>query len=83
MIKLKLDDMMWEHRLTITTLAKKTGLSRQRLGELRNKAEVQRGIQFATLDKLCEALGCGVGDILEYVPDGDENEITQGEQLAL
>lgn len=26
-------------------------------------------VEFATLDKLCEVLGCEVGEILEYLPD--------------
>jgi putative transcriptional regulator len=26
-------------------------------------------IEFATLEKLCEVLGCEVGDVLEYVAD--------------
>lgn len=26
-------------------------------------------IPYKTIDKLCALLGCGVGDIIEYIPD--------------
>ena len=32
-----------------------------------------RGVRFSTLAKLCAALGCQPGDLLEYEP-GDEEE---------
>jgi len=69
MIRLRLNDLMWERRFTITELHRVTGISRQRLGALRNSPELQYGIQFGTLDRLCTALECGAGDILEYVPE--------------
>ena len=34
-----------------------------------NKA---RAVRFSTLEAICKALDCQPGDILEYVPDGEE-----------
>ncbi len=34
-----------------------------------------KAVRFSTLDALCEALDCQPGDLLEYVPDSEENEV--------
>ena len=52
-------------------LAEKTGLTKSQLSLIFN--EKAKGLTFKTLDRLCEALDCGVGDILEYVP-GERQE---------
>ena len=66
-IKVKLAVKMAEQQIrTIAELSRRTGLARQTLTALwRNST---RGISLETLDKLCEALGCQPGDLLEYVP---------------
>ena len=50
-----------------TELQAKTGLGYSTINALYH-GKTER-IEFATLDRLCEILGCGVGEILEYVPD--------------
>ena len=64
MIRNRLSTLMGERRMKITTLSKMTGISRTTLTELYyDRAE---GMQFETLDRLCKALGCAVGDLIEY-----------------
>lgn len=70
MIKVHLSRIMGEQRLKISEVAKMTGLHRNGITKLYN--EETDGIKFDTLDKLCAALNCKVGDIIEYVPDTGE-----------
>lgn len=46
-------------------LAMKVGITQANLSIL--KTGKARGIRFETLDKICSALNCQPGDILEYV----------------
>lgn len=67
MIKVHLSRIMGEKRLKISDVSKLTGLHRNGITRLYN--EDTDGIKFDTLEKLCMALGCNVGDIIEYVPE--------------
>jgi putative transcriptional regulator len=66
-IKLHLSKIMGERRIRARKLAEQTGMMPTTLSMLYN--EKVEGIRFETLDKLCAALECSVGDLLEYVPD--------------
>lgn len=44
-----------------------TGLAYSTINEMSNNRT--RRIDFDTIDLLCSALGCSVGDIIEYEPD--------------
>ena len=68
MIQMKLDDVMWERHFTTAKLARETGISRQAISQWRHHPRCHGGIKFSTLGKLCAALNCGVGDLLEYAP---------------
>jgi len=57
--------------MKLKDLAKKTGLAVNNLSILKtNKA---RAIRFSTLNQLCKALNCAPGDLIEYVPETEEN----------
>jgi putative transcriptional regulator len=65
-IKLNLDRVMLERRVSLTELAEKVGITLANLSILKtNKA---RAIRFTTLEALCRELRCQPGDLLEYVP---------------
>ena len=65
-IKLNLDRVMLERKLSLTELADRVGITLANLSILKtNKA---RAIRFSTLDALCRELGCQPGDIIEFVP---------------
>ena len=66
-IKIQLSRIMGEQKLKVAELSRKSGISRYALYELYH--ERTKGIGFETLAKLCQALDCSVGDLLEYVPD--------------
>lgn len=65
-IKLNLDRVMLERRITLSELADRIGITLANLSILKtNKA---RAIRFSTLEALCTALNCQPGDLLEFVP---------------
>jgi len=64
-IKLNLDRVMLERRVSLTELAEKVGITLANLSILKtNKA---RAIRFTTLDALCRELQCQPGELLEFV----------------
>jgi len=71
MIRINLDVMMAKRKISLTELAEKVGLTMSNLSVL--KTEKARAIRFSTLDSICKALNCQPGDILEYLPDKNEN----------
>lgn len=71
MINIRLDYALLDKRMKLKDLAKATGLAVNNLSILKtNKA---RAIRFSTLNSLCKVLNCTPGDLIEYIPDEDEN----------
>ncbi len=62
-----LDIMLAKRKMKLNTLAEKVGITAQNLSVLKN--DKARAIRFDTLNKLCEALECQPGDILNYQAD--------------
>ncbi len=57
---------MGERRINISDLAKSAGVSRNTVTALYH--ENAKGITWDVLEKLCVALKCQPGDLLEYIP---------------
>jgi len=71
MINIRLDYVLLDQRMKLKDLAEATGLAVNNLSILKtNKA---RAIRFSTLNSLCKVLNCAPGDLLEYIPDAEEN----------
>lgn len=68
-IRLNLDVMMARRKMSLTELSEKVGITMANMSIL--KTGKAKAIRFQTLDKICEALHCQPGDLLEYV-EGDE-----------
>ena len=64
MIIINLDVMMAKRKIGLTELAERIDLTQANLSIL--KTGKGKAIRFSTLNKLCEALDCQPGDILEY-----------------
>lgn len=63
-IVINLDVQMAKQKIKLTTLSDLVGISAQNLSVL--KTGKARAIRFSTLDKLCQALECSPGDLIEY-----------------
>lgn len=69
MIIVNLDVMMAKRKISSTELSEKIGITMANLSILKNNKA--KAIRFSTLEAICTALDCQPGDILEYVPDGE------------
>jgi putative transcriptional regulator len=66
-IVVNLDVMLAKRKMRSKELAERIGLTEVNVSLL--KSGKVRGVRFETLSKICEALDCQPGDILEYVRD--------------
>lgn len=64
MIVVNLDVMLAKRKMSVTELSEKVGITMANISILKNGKA--KAIRFSTLDKICEALECNPGDILEY-----------------
>lgn len=71
-IVVRLDVMLALRKRTGRDLAAEIGISEQNLSMLRSGRV--KGIRFETLGRLCAALDCQPGDLLEAVPVGPPND---------
>lgn len=62
MIEIRVDQLLAEHGRTFYWLAKETGISHTTLWRLKKGKAL--GINFETLEKMCQALQCQPGDVL-------------------
>ena len=65
-----LDVMMAKRKMSLGELAQKVDITMANLSILKNNKA--RAVRFSTLEAICKALDCQPGDILEFVPDGEE-----------
>ncbi|HYE52856.1 MAG TPA: helix-turn-helix transcriptional regulator [Azospirillaceae bacterium] len=68
-ITVKLDDMLYARRMTLTDLANRVDITLANLSIL--KTGKARAVRFSTLEAICRELRCQPGDILEYTPAAD------------
>ena len=77
-IRVQLDRVLLERRMSLTELADRVGVTLANLSIL--KTGKARAVRFSTLDALCRELDCQPGDLLAFEPgpadmdDGDEPE---------
>lgn len=71
-IVMTLDDMLHRRRMTLTELSARVGITLANLSIL--KTGKAKGIRFATLEAICDALDCQPGDLLRFERAGEEDE---------
>ena len=64
MIVVNLDVMLAKRKMRSKELAERIGITEANLSLL--KSSKVKGVRFETLDKICAALECQPGDLLEY-----------------
>lgn len=70
-IVVNLDVMLARRKMRSRELAERVGITEQNISLL--KSGKVRGVRFDTLARICAALECQPGDLLEYRP-GPEDE---------
>ena len=68
MIIVRIDVMLVKRKMSVTELSEKVGITMANLSILKNGKA--KAVRLETLEKLCRALDCQPGDLLEYVEDG-------------
>ena len=71
-IIVKLDDVLYARRMTLTELSERIGITLANLSIL--KTGKARAVRFSTLEAICEALECQPGDLLEFAPGPEPAE---------
>ena len=71
-VRVRLDELLHDRRMTLTELADRVDITLANLSIL--KTGKARAIRFSTLEAICDALACQPGDLLEFQPDPDAAE---------
>jgi len=66
MIVVRLDDLLYERRMTLTELAARVDITVANLSIL--KTGKAKAIRFSTLEAICAVLECQPGDLLAFDP---------------
>ena len=64
MIVINVDVMLAKRKMSVTELTERVGLTMANISLIKNGKV--KAIKISTLEKICEALDCQPGDILEY-----------------
>lgn len=72
-IQVNLDVVLAKRKMTLGELSARVDITPANLSIL--KTGKARAVRFSTLDKLCEALSCQPGDLLEYVEQSENNSV--------
>jgi len=66
-IIINIDVMLAKRKMSVTELSEKVGITMSNISILKNGKA--KAIRLSTLAKICKALDCQPGDILEYKSD--------------
>jgi putative transcriptional regulator len=66
-ITVKLDELLYQRRMTLTELAERVDITLANLSIL--KTGKAKAIRFSTLEAICQVLECQPGDLLGYSAD--------------
>jgi len=76
-IRVHLDRILLERRMSLTELADRVGVTIANLSIL--KTGKARAIRFSTLDALCRELECQPGDLVVFEPGPPDAEADEAE----
>ena len=68
-VTVKLDDLLYARRMTLTELAERVDITLANLSIL--KTGKAKAIRFSTLEAICRELECQPGDLLGYDVEGE------------
>ena len=70
MIIFRIDVMLARRKMSVTELSEKVGITLANMSVLKNGKA--RAIKLETLNRICKALRCQPGDVLEWKDDDPE-----------
>ncbi|MBE6929180.1 MAG: helix-turn-helix transcriptional regulator [Clostridia bacterium] len=70
MINVTLDVMLARRKMSVTELSERVGITMANLSILKNGKA--RAVRLETLERICQALQCQPGDLLEWIPDEED-----------
>jgi putative transcriptional regulator len=73
-IIINVDVMLARRKMSVTELAERVGFTMANISMIKNGKV--KALKISTLEKLCEALDCQPGDILEYQADNTTTAAT-------
>lgn len=68
---MRLDRVMADRKTSVNTLAEKIGIAPINLSRI--KTGKIKAIRFSTLEGICKELDCQPGDLIEFVPDEEDD----------
>ena len=74
-IIVNVDVMLTKRKMASGELAERIGITPANMSIL--KTGKAKAIRFSTLNAICKALDCQPGDILEYRPGADDEELEE------
>ncbi len=80
MIIINIDVMLAKRKMSVTELSEKVGITMANISILKNGKA--KAIKIETLDKICKALQCQPGDILEFKEEPNGVSSESGEEGA-
>ena len=72
MIRVDLDVMLAKRKMSMTELSARVGITMANLSILKNGKA--KAVRFSTLEAICAALSCQVGDLLIYEEESHESQ---------
>lgn len=72
-IRVNLDRVLVEQRMSLTELAERVGITLANLSIL--KTGKAKAVRFSTLEALCRELECQPADLLIYEPDEEPQQV--------
>lgn len=66
-IQINIDVMLAKRKMSVTELSERVGITMANISILKNGKA--KAIKLDTLEKICQALQCQPGDILEFLPE--------------
>jgi len=79
-VEIRVDELLTEQGRTFYWLAKETGISHTTLWRLKKGKAL--GINFTTLESICQALACQPGDVLKLAEEKKKTSKKRGRGKA-
>lgn len=71
MIIFNIDVMLARRKMSVTELSNRVGITMANISILKNGKA--KAVRVETLNRICAALDCQPGDVLEYRPDPEDS----------